>query len=76
MAAKKKASKAADPATELGARIEARKAILKKLKDKAPNDPKRRLQAKKLRRAQRALGKVKAHAKRVEAAAAKKAKKA
>jgi hypothetical protein len=52
---KAKAPKPADPKEQLKTRIEKAKTIFGKNKEKAGNDPKRRLALKKLKRAQRGL---------------------
>ena len=71
MAAKKpKKAKPADPKPDLQARIDKSKAVLAKHKDKPINDPKRRLAHKKLKRVQRALGKIVKLEKRAAAAKA------
>ena len=71
MATKKaKKEKPADPKDALKTRIDAAKGVFAKHKDKAGNDAKRRLALKKLKRAQRGLGKINAMDKKKAAAAA------
>ena len=74
MATKKtKPAKPADPKEALKAAITSRKAVFAKHKAKEGTDAKRRLALKKLKRAQRQLGKIKADEKRIAAAKAKSA---
>ena len=61
----------ADPKAALGELITARKGVLAKHRTKPANDAKRRLAQKRLKRAQRALGKIRGQEKRAAEAAKK-----